>query len=83
MAEAASWVSVSQRIAPMPKATPLLSDHGEAADRPSPEPSKYRTSESAVAAAAPARIAPQETPEREVSVASLPWTGTSVAELDE
>jgi len=64
MAEASNCVSVSHRIVVTPKVEALIPSraHGETDDRPSPTPRMSRISDSEAAAAAPAAIAPQDTP---------------------
>lgn len=63
MPDAAICVSVSHRIVETPNAAALIPvcAQGDTEDMPNPVPSIKRISESAEAAAAPAKIAPHET----------------------
>ncbi|MCY1465766.1 hypothetical protein D9M71_839570 [compost metagenome] len=58
-------VTASQTIVDMPKPLALMPSlaHGETAENPRPKPSSTRISDNAAAAAAPAKIAPQDTPD--------------------
>ncbi|MNL61002.1 hypothetical protein D3C87_1848680 [compost metagenome] len=61
-------MNASQTIVEMPRPlalTPSLA-HGDTAEKPRPKPSSTRISDNAAAAAAPAKMAPQDTPEREL-----------------
>src|SRR5476649_705396 len=68
MPDAANCMKASQTMVDTPMAV-ALKDHGDMDDRPRPTPSISKIKDSAVAAAAPAKTAPQETPDWFRSVA--------------
>jgi hypothetical protein len=63
MPEATTWVNVIHRMVETPNVAAVMPacDQGDTADSPRPVPSTNKISDSAAAAAAPAKIAAQET----------------------